>query len=164
MRLPSGPFEAWWGVMTVVDRANGMWRARMLAESLSFSAEAASAEIARSALAWLVFVALAGMTATALPLLAWFLRRRLPEARRLPVALEPVAFGTSQKSLHSPRHAVLQHRTLMTTVLIALLALLVLPGLAALRMLGLTALQVAIGLVLPTFVVALHARQRDATR
>jgi len=78
--------------------------------------------------------------------------------------LEPVDFGTSQKSLHSPRHALLQHRTLITTSVVCLLALLVLPELAALRTLGLSALQTTIGLVLPTFVVVLHARQRDSSR
>jgi hypothetical protein len=135
----------------------------MLAESLSFPF-AFSAEIAETAFAWLVFVAFAGATAVAVPLLAWFLRRRLPEARRIRAPLDPVVFGASQKSLHSPRHAVLQHRTLMTMVLVCLLALLVLPALGALQTLGPSALQVAIGLVLPTFVVALHARQRDSTR
>jgi hypothetical protein len=159
-------------VITVVDQAHGTWRARMLAESLSspispiypvaFSAE--SAGIAETAFAWLVFVVVAGATAAALPLLAWFLRRRLPEARRVRAPLEPVAFGDSQKSLHSPRHAVLQHRTLMTMALVCLLVVWVLPALGALRTIGLSALQVAIGLVLPTFVVALHARQRDRAR
>jgi len=134
----------------------------MLAESLSLSA--LSAEISESVLAWVVFVALAGACAAVIPVLTWFLRRQLPEARRAPIRLDPVAFGASQKSLHSPRHAVVQHRTLITTVLVAVLALLVLPGLGALRSLGLSAIQVAIGLVLPTFVVALHARQRDSTR
>jgi len=134
----------------------------MLAESLSLSALPAA--ISESALAWLAFVALAGASAAALPLLAWFLRRQLPAAQRTQRRLEPVTFGRSPKSLHSPRHSVLQHRTLMTTVLVCVLAVLVLPGLIALRSLGVSALQVAIGLVLPTFVVALHARQRDSTR
>lgn len=134
----------------------------MRAESLSFSAH--SAGISESALAWLVFVGFAGLAAAALPWLASLLRHRLPEARRAPMDLEPVDFGTSQKSLHSPRHALLQHRTLITTSVVCLLALLVLPELAALRTLGLSALQTTIGLVLPTFVVVLHARQRDSSR
>lgn len=131
----------------------------MLTESLSLSAG-----LSESALAWLAFVAAAGASAAVVPLLAWFLRRQLPEARRARIPLEPVVFGASQKSLHSPRHAVLQHRTLITTVLACVLAVLVLPGLSALRSLGIPALQLAIGLVLPTFIVALHARQRDSTR
>jgi thiosulfate reductase cytochrome b subunit len=134
----------------------------MLAESLTFSAEAAASS--PNALAWWGFVALGGAVVVAVPVFAALLRRQLPGAQRARPTLEPVAFGSSQKSLHSPRHAVRPHRTLITTVLVTLLTLLVLPGLAALRTVGLSALQVAIGLVLPTFVVALHARQRDSDR
>ena len=49
----------------------------------------------------------------------------------------------------------------MTTGFIAVLALLVVCGITALRGLGVSGLQVAIGLVLPTLLVALHARQRN---
>ena len=145
--------------MTVVIRTDGGWMSRMLAESLSLFTE-----ISEAALAWSAFVVLSGACAAVLPTMAWLLRRRLPAARSSPVALPQVSFGSTQKSLHSPRHAVLQHRTLMTTVLVCVLAVLVLPGLSALRSLGISVLQVGIGLVLPAFVVALHARQRDSTR
>jgi hypothetical protein len=129
----------------------------MLAESLSMSGSS-------TLLAWLVFVALVVASAAAIPLGAWVLRRRLPLARRDSIPLEPVVFGISAKTRRSPRHAVLQHRTLMTTTLIAVLTLFLLPGIIAIRGLGVSGLQVAIGLVLPTLLVALHARQRNGVR
>jgi hypothetical protein len=129
----------------------------MLAESLVLSDSS-------SMLAWLVFVALVIASAAAIPSCAWILRRRLPLARRASIPLEPVVFGSSPKSLRSPRHAVLQHRRLMTTTFVAVLTVFLLPGIIAIRALGVAGLQVAIGLVLPTLLVALHARQRDTVR
>jgi len=129
----------------------------MLAESLSLSGS-------YSLLAWSVFVVLVVASAAAIPLAAWMLRRRLPPAQRVSIPLEPVVFGISPKSRRSPRHAVLQHRTLMTTTVIAVLSLFLLPGILAIRALGVSGLQVAIGLVLPTLLVALHARARKAVR
>ncbi len=114
------------------------------------------------ALAWLVFVVLAGLATAALPGLAALLRRRLPARPGTRVALEPVTFGDSQKLRRSPRHAVRLHRTLVTSVLVCALAILILPGILVLRTLGISGLQVAIGLVLPTFVVALYSRRRDS--
>jgi hypothetical protein len=135
--------------------------ARMLAESLSSAATVSAAAASATALAWFVFLSLVLASAAAIPLFASILRSRLPAARRERVLLEPVVFGTSQKPRRSPRHAVLQHRTVMTTGFIAVLALLVVCGIVALRELGVSGLQVAIGLVLPTLLVALHARQRN---
>jgi len=133
----------------------------MLAESLS-SASAVSIDPGSPAVpAWLVFLCLILASAAVIPLLAVILRSRIPEARRERAALAPVVFGTSLKTRRSPRHAVLQHRTVMTTGFIAVLALFAVCGIAALRGLGLSGLQVAIGLVLPTLLVALHARQRN---
>jgi NADH:ubiquinone oxidoreductase subunit 3 (subunit A) len=129
----------------------------MLAESLSISGSS-------SLPAWLVFVALVVASAAAIPLGAWVLGRRLPPAKRASISLEPVVFGISQKSRRSPRHAVLLHRTLMTMAFVAVLTLFLLPGIVAIRELGVSGLQVAIGLVLPTLLVALHARQRNAAR
>jgi NADH:ubiquinone oxidoreductase subunit 3 (subunit A) len=129
----------------------------MLAESLVLSDSS-------SLLAWLVFVVLVIGSAAAIPLCAWLLRRRLPLSRRASIPLEPVVFGSSPKSLRSPRHAVLQHRALMATTFVAVLAVFLLPGIIAIRGLGVAGLQVAIGFVLPTLLVALHARQRNAVR
>ena len=117
-----------------------------------------------SPLAWLVFVTLVVASAAAIPCLAWVVRRQLPLARRVPIPLEPIVFGFSPKARRSPRHAVLQHRSLMATAFIAVLALFLLPGIAAVRGLGVVGLQAAIGLVLPTLLVVLHARQRNALR
>lgn len=135
------------------DGTDGM----MLAESLSNSGSS-------SLLAWLVFVALVVASTAAIPLGAWVLRRRLPPAQRDSIPLDPVVFGVSQKIRRSPRHAVLQHRTLMMTASIAVLTLFLLPGILAIRELGVSGLQVAISLVLPTLLVALHARQRNVMR
>lgn len=129
----------------------------MLAESLSLSDSS-------PLLAWLFFIALIVASAASIPLAAWFLRRRLPEVRRGAVPLEQVSFGSSPKSQRSPRHSVLQHRTLMTTAFIAVLALFLLPGIVAIRVLGVPGLQVGFGLVLPTLLVVLHARKRSALR
>jgi len=123
----------------------------MLAESL----------LSDSVMAWLVFVALLLVSVGAIPLLARALRRRLPVDRRQPISLEPVSYGDSPKARRSPRQAIRAHRTLMMTLHMALLALVVLPGLAALRSLGLTGLQVAIAFVLPALLVAFHARRRN---
>ncbi|MEO2106951.1 MAG: hypothetical protein ABGZ36_15055, partial [Actinomycetota bacterium] len=88
---------------------------------------------------------LIGACVVAVPVIAWLIRRWLPVAGRRPLELEPVSFGTSPKSRRSPRHAILQHRTLMATALICVLAILILPGISAIQSLGLPALQVSIG-------------------
>ena len=124
----------------------------------------AESPFSSSLLAWSVFVVLVVVSAAAIPFVAWLLQRRLPLARRVPIPLEAVVFGISEQARRSPRHAVLQHRTLLTTAFIAVLAIFLLPGIAALRGLGVPGLQVAIGLVLPTLLIALHARQRNAVR
>ena len=129
----------------------------MLAES-PFS----SSPLSSTALAWFVFVASVALSAGAIPLVAWALRRRLPSARRRPIPLEAVVFGVSPKTRRSSRHAILQHRLLMTRGLVAVLALFLLPGIIALRGLGVAGLQVAVALVVPTLLVALHARRRNA--
>ncbi len=129
----------------------------MLAESLSRS-------VSSAALGWLVFVVLIVTSAAVVPLAAWLLRRRLPLARRAPIPLQAVVFGTSQQARRSPRHAVLPHRTLVMAVLVAVLALFLLPGIVALRELGVAGLQTAIALVLPTLLVVLHARRRNESR
>jgi hypothetical protein len=139
--------------------------ARMLAESLPSIIEKMDPGTASSSpLGWLAFLILIIGCAAVTPGLVWLIRRQLPASARRPIALEPVAFGSSAKSLRSPRQAVLQHRTLITTALFCVLAVLVLPGVSVIRTLGLSALQVAIGLVLPTFVVALHAHRRESSR
>ena len=141
----------------------------MLAESLSSA----------TTIAWLVFTTLVGLVAVGLPLLARALRHGLPKERfsgpegedpaienagARPIALEPVAFGTSQRARRSPRHAVLQHRTLMAGIFSTLLALFAMPGIAALRELGVSGLQLLMGFVIPTLLVVLHARRRAAIR
>lgn len=133
--------------------------ARMLAEPLT-----SSPEISEIALAWLVFATLLACLAAGVPFIAWLLRRWLPDRERASIPLEPVAFGFSQKVRRSPRQPVLQHRTLMAAAFIGLLGLLVLPVLPVLEVLGVGAVQVTMAVVLPTLVVALHARQRDANR
>lgn len=148
-----------------VDLADGTRMARMLAESLPSMIENVDPAVATfPPLGWLVLLILIVGSAAATPVFVWLIRRQLPASRRRPIDLEPVAFGSSPKSLRSPRQAVLQHRTLVTTALVCVLAILVLPGVSVIRTLGLSALQVSIGLVLPTFVVALHARQRNSSR
>ncbi len=132
----------------------------MLAESLSMSVPAASSSVH----VWWIFVVLVVGTLGAIPFAAWIVRRGLPVERRVAVRVEPVVFGTSQKTRRSPRHAVLQHRSLVLSIFAAVLVLFLLPGIVALRVLGVPGLQVAISLVVPTLMVALHARQRNATR
>jgi hypothetical protein len=138
--------------------------ARMLAESLSSASAVTQPAGSASILAWIVFVALVVLGAAAIPFLARLLRRGLHASRRDSVPLEPVVFGYSPRARRSPRHAVRQHRTLMTTGFIAVLSLVVLTGIAALQSLGVSGLQVAIALVLPSLLVALHARQRNLQR
>jgi hypothetical protein len=138
--------------------------ARMLAESLSSASTLTPTVAPAGVRAWLVLVLLVVASALALPLLAAILRRRLPRSPRDAEPLEPVAFGRSPKSRRSPRHAVSLHRTLMTTGFLAVLSLVVLTGVAALGSLGAAGFQIAIGLALPTLLVALHARQRSLRR
>jgi hypothetical protein len=52
----------------------------------------------------------------------------------------------------------------MTSVLVAVLVVFLVPGVVAVRVLGVSGLQVAIALVLPTLLVVLHARQRNLAR
>jgi len=115
-------------------------------------------------LGWLALVVLVFVGASLIPLAARLLHRGLPESRREPIELSPIVFGYSPQARRSPRHAVRQHRTLMMTGFILVLSLVVLTGIAALQQLGLPGLQVAIGLALPTLLVALHARQRNLQR
>jgi hypothetical protein len=122
-----------------------------------------------SSLAWLIFVTLVLASASAIPLAAWFVRRRLTSSRGASsqgqkIALETVRFGTSQKARRSPRHAVAQHRVLMTSVLVAVLVMFVLPGVVSLPILGVQGLQVGLALVVPTLLIVLHARQRNLAR
>lgn len=122
----------------------------MLAESLVSSSAAP------------IFVALIVAGAAFGPLLASWVRRGLPAARRDPIPLEPARFGVSPKLRRSPRHAVLHHRTLLTTFFTSLLALLMIPCVTALRALGVSGLEVAVGFVLPTLLVGLHTRRRSS--
>ncbi len=71
--------------------------------------------------------------------------------------------GVTQTAVYAARNE-LQHRSLVLSALAAVLVLFLLPGIVALRGLGLHGLQVAIGLVVPTLMVVLHARQRNAPR
>ena len=121
-------------------------------------AETAGAEVV---IAWLLLVTIVLLAAAAVPWAAAGLRRGLPGARREPIPLEPVAFGDSPFARRSPRHAVRLHRTVVTSGFVAVLSLVVLTGIAALRTLGAPGLQVAVALVLPVLLVALHARQRS---
>jgi len=122
----------------------------MLADSLS-----------PSAIGFLVFVLLLLAGVGAIPLAAGLLRLWLPSGRREPQPVEPVRFGASQRTQRSPRHAILLHRSLLTTAFIVLIAILLVPCLVALRALGVEGLQVAIALALPTLLVTLHARRRS---
>lgn len=131
----------------------------MLADSLS-----STSQVSQSAPGWLVFAVLLATATAVIPCLAWALRRRLPVAARNPILLEPVDFGRSQLARRSPRHAVLLHRTLMLAAFIAVLAVVLLPAVAGLRARGAAGLELAIALVFPTLLVALHARQREARR
>jgi hypothetical protein len=126
----------------------------MLAESL----------FSDSAMAWLVFVVLVLTSVGAIPVAARSLRRQLPPARRQPIVLEPVSHGNSPRVRPSPRHAIRAHRTLLMTFLVALLAVVLWPGLASLRSGGVAGLEVAIAFVLPTLLVAFHARRRNILR
>lgn len=128
----------------------------MLAESPVF--------LVSASLAWLVFVALFAIAVSAIPLVVWLVRCRLPQARRESISLEAVRFGASERARRSPRHAVLQHRSLIAALLLAVLVIFLLPGIVAMRALGVAGLQVAVAFVLPTFLVMLHARQRSLAR
>ena len=121
---------------------------RMLAESVS-------------AAGWFVFVGLVLGVALARPAIARLVRRGLPRARRGRFEVEPVAFGLSPEPIRSPRHAVLQHRSLLTALFTALLGMLLVPGMAALRSVGVGGLTTAFFLVLPVLLVMLHARRRS---
>ncbi len=108
-----------------------------------------------------LFIGLAVAAASLVPLLAAGLRRGLPTGRCAPQPLEPVCFGTSQKVRRSPRHAILQHRGLIGTFFMALVALWLLPAVASLRALGGAVIPAALAFVLPTLLVTIHARRRS---
>jgi hypothetical protein len=107
-----------------------------------------------------IFVTSVVLAAWLVPLLAAALRAGLPEARRRLRALEPVAFGSSQKARRSPRHAVLLHRGLLGSFFMALVALALLPAATRLGTLGLSLIPVALAFALPALLVTLHARRR----
>jgi hypothetical protein len=94
----------------------------MLAEPLS-----------SSAVGFLAFVVLLLASVAAVPLAARGIRHFLPASRRPPIPVEPVRFGSSQMTRRSPRHAVLLHRSLLTTAFIVLIALFLIPCAAVLR-------------------------------
>lgn len=109
----------------------------------------------------IVFVASLLLLPLAVPALASLLRAGLPEARRRPVAVEPVAFGVSQKARRSPRHAVLLYRGLMGSFFTALVALALLPVATRLGEVGLGLIPIALAFALPSLFVSLHARGRS---
>ena len=113
-----------------------------------------------SAVGWVVFVALIGISALGVPLVAALIRRGLPARARGKVAVAPMSFGSSQQVRRSPRHAVLLHRSLLVMLFIAFIVFLLIPGVLAIRALGVSAIQVGLALVLPTLLVTLHARRR----
>ncbi len=108
----------------------------------------------------IVFVASLLLLPFAVPAIARGLRAGLPEARRRPVEIEPVAFGVSQKARRSPRHAVLLYRGLMGSFFTALVALALLPATTRLGELGVGVIPVALAFALPSLLVSLHARSR----
>ncbi len=108
----------------------------------------------------IIFVCLMVATLALLPLAAAGLRRGLPTGQRATRLLDPVCFGSSQKSRRSPRHSILLHRGLVGAFFMALVALFLIPAAASLTALGVATIPAAIGFVLPTLLVTLHARRR----
>jgi hypothetical protein len=132
----------------------------MVAESPSLENSAGLASVEPSAVGWVVFVLLIGIAVLGVPLAAALIRRGLPARARAKRAVAPMSFGSSQKVSRSPRHAVLLHRSLIVTLFIALVVFLLIPGVLAIRALGVSAIQTGLALVLPTLLVTLHARRR----
>jgi len=120
----------------------------------------ASPSLAGLAIGWLVLLLLVAFASGWPALVAAILRRRLPPDPRLETTLEPVAFGHSPQVLRAPRHAVSPHRSLVTSVCVIGLGLVLMSWAAAARALGSGGLIVAFLFVLPTLLVALHARRR----
>jgi len=120
---------------------------------------AGTPSLAGLAIGWLLLLFILASASVWPALLAAILRRRLPPDPRLETALEPVAFGHSPRVLRAPRHAVSLHRSLVTSVCVIGLGLVLIAWAAASRSLGLGGLVVAILFVLPTLLVALHARR-----
>lgn len=110
-----------------------------------------------------IFLGVILVSLLVVPTLAWILRACLPD--RAPVsscrAIEPIAFGVSQKARRSPRHAVLLHRGLMGSFFMAIVALALVPAATALGDLGPRMIPAALAFALPTLVVSLHARRRS---
>ena len=94
------------------------------------------------------------------PLVATALRRSLPATRRGVTTVEPVAFGDSQKSRRSPRHAVLLHRGLVGSLVALIAALALVPAVVAASEAGLGVFPAAFGFALPVLLVGLHVRGR----
>jgi hypothetical protein len=133
--------------------------ANTLESGLTGAASAPSFEVA---LAWLCFVGLLALALVAIPVAAALVRLGLPKSRRVPLSVEPIAFGHSPLAQRSPRQPVRHHRTLLATALLALPALLLLLGVEAIRSEGVAAVRSALALLLPALLVTLHARRRSA--
>lgn len=133
---------------------------RMVAESPSLEISVRAVSVDASAFGWVVFVLLIGIAVLGVPMAAALVRRGLPARARAKAKVDPMHFGSSQKVRRSPRHAVLLHRSLIVTLFIALVVFLLIPGVLAIRDLGVSAIQVGLALVLPTLLVTLHARRR----
>lgn len=118
------------------------------------------ASLAGGATGWLVLLFIVASASVWPAVLAAILRRRLSPDPRLERTLDPVAFGHSPRVLRAPRHAVSAHRSLVTSVCVIGLGLVLMAWAAASRSLGSGGLVVAILFVLPTLLVALHARRR----
>jgi hypothetical protein len=110
---------------------------------------------------WLAFVSLVIVGASIVPLVASFLRRRLPERRNLPGRVSPLRLGQSQKTRRSPRHAVAAHRTFLAGTTMTGISLVLIPFVGALSELDVSGLLVAFAFAAPSLVVALHSRRRD---
>lgn len=132
----------------------------MVAESSSLEISASMASGQPAAMGWAVFVLLVGITVIGVPIVAARIRRGLPARARVPRTVTPMNFGSSQKVRRSPRHAVLLHRSLIVTLFLTLVVFLLVPGVLAIRALGVSGIQVGLALVLPTLLVTLHARRR----
>jgi hypothetical protein len=116
--------------------------------------------LAGLAIGWLLLLFMLASASVWPAVVALILRRRLPPDPRLETVLDPVAFGHSPRVLRAPRHAVSSHRSLVTSVCVIGLGLVLMAWAAASRSLGSGGLVVAILFVLPTLLVALHARRR----
>ncbi|MBW2423918.1 MAG: hypothetical protein JRG86_06705 [Deltaproteobacteria bacterium] len=113
---------------------------------------------------WLLFVVLFLIGASLPTLLARLLRLRLPAEQRGPCELAPQAFGSSERTRRSPRHAVGLHRSLLTSGFAICLGLVLISFVAAAPRLGVSGLALAFAFVSPALLVALHARRRSGIR